>query len=199
MSEPDETTALLPRVRESDEESAILITENLEILDRQELAPEQQEQLSNGENGRGPKPNMPMAYAEQIFMEPVSYGTWQASEPPSYIDQDDNKDLVSFVFIMMLGILCVAVIFYPFSYYDDDDSSTSYHRHKNDWAVKYLKFVVFLNCSICMHCDLLEAYFETISPPPLLNLCEIHSILSNNCNELIWFFIYLGSNGLKQK
>ena len=71
------------------------------------------------------KPAVPMAYAEQIIIEPVAYGTWQQQPPPlpppqpQFLD-DDNKDLISFIFILVLGIVCVAILFYPFSYYDDD-------------------------------------------------------------------------------
>lgn len=73
------------------------------------------------------KPEIPMAYAEQVVIEPVAYGTWhqqpaQLAPPPpaNFLDQDDNKDLISFIFVLVLGLVCVAILFYPFSYYDDD-------------------------------------------------------------------------------
>jgi hypothetical protein len=80
----------------------------------------------------GPKPvDIPIAYADQVFLEPVNYGAygtynqgsnpWGADQDQMFMnDQDDYKDLVSFVFIVLLGFICVVILFYPFSYYDDD-------------------------------------------------------------------------------
>jgi cellobiose-specific phosphotransferase system component IIC len=83
----------------------------LEILDTESV----------GSNLDKKPSDVPMAYAEQIFMEPISVGTWQMPEAAnSYLDDDENKDIVSFVFILLILVFCVVVIFYPFSYYDDD-------------------------------------------------------------------------------
>jgi hypothetical protein len=80
--------------------------------------------LYDGHNDSTSKPGeIPLAYAEQVYVEPTydsSYGTWHDPHQ-SYVDpNEDYKDLVSFIFILLLGFLCIAILFYPFSYYDDD-------------------------------------------------------------------------------
>ena len=104
----DETTALI-RDDQIRRVGAEVLTQDLEILETASY------------DSAAKKPDVPIAYAEQVFLEPISVGTWHMPEANTYIEEDDNKDLVSFAFILLIMILCIVVIFYPFSYYDDDE------------------------------------------------------------------------------
>ncbi len=110
--EEEEHDSLLPQIGETQ----VILNQDLEIIFREEITENKPEQL-------------PTAYAQQLFVEPTSYGTWQVTEPQIVnVEHDDNgKDFVSFIFILLLGILCVAVIFYPFSY--DDDTTNGGGNH----------------------------------------------------------------------
>lgn len=109
----DERTRLLPRSGGVGGGGGDIYTHDLEILDTESV----------GSNIDKKPCDVPITYAEQIFMEPISVGAWQMPEmnvSNGYLDDDENKDIVSFVFILLILVFCVVIIFYPFSYYDDD-------------------------------------------------------------------------------